>query len=271
MTTHGTASPSPTRSLSRQFPPARLAATIVALVVAVGVVAVVIASVRHPSSPARQPTVAPSPLRGTVGVLDTFARADSSGDLGKAESGQAWRSVQGTWGVQAGAARLVRGAALKRDLVVADMGASDGFVQVTQKVSAAGAGLVFRYRNEFNYWVVRAAPRFATWTVEKIVAGKAVPLGNLGATPANDGTTVSVSLQGSQIDLFVDGFRRRTISDADLERETFVGLSAFGEGVTAARWSNFLASAQREPLPSVSTTVTITSSPLVPQTPSTTK
>jgi len=150
------------------------------------------------------------------------------------------------------------------------MGAADGLVQVTQKVDAAGAGLVFRYRNEFNYWVVRSAPKFATWTVEKVLAGKVLSLGNLGSSPVSDGTTISVLMQGAHLEFFVDGFRRRTITDSDLNNETLVGLSAFGEGVGAARWRTFVASAQREPLPAVTTTVTITGGVLAP-TPTTKK
>jgi hypothetical protein len=273
MTSGGASLPSgsPVRRRLSWLPEPRIGAVLVSAVVAAAVVVTVVVSIRHSPSGTSQPAAVPARIRPTTGVIDGFARSDSLTGLGQAESGQAWHSVQGTWGVADHAARLVQGAPLKRNLVVIDMGSPDGFVQVTQKVDAAGAGLVFRYRNEFNYWVLRSAPKFATWTVEKVLAGKVVALGNLGSSPVSDGTTVSVWMQGAHLDFYVDGFHRRAITDSDLNNETLVGLSAFGEGVGAARWSTFVASAEREPLPAVTTTVTISGGALAPTTPTTKK
>lgn len=186
-------------------------------------------------------------LHSSSGVVDTFARQASKVSLGTADSGQRWTAVAGTWGRGLGAAYMARPGSSGIGLAVIDMGAPDGLVQATQVTSGDSAGLAFRYLDSSNYWWVESRPEIGTWVIERFVAGKNVVIGDVGPARTDSGTTVSVLLRGSTIEVFIDGVRRRTVVDSDLVGATKVGLAGRAPGATQTRWATFIASPFREP------------------------
>jgi hypothetical protein len=181
-------------------------------------------------------------LRPSAGVVDTFARQPSKVSLGVADSGQRWTAVTGTWARGNGLGYLARPSSSGISVAVIEMGASDGLVQATQATAGASAGLAFRYVDNSNYWWIESRPESGTWLLEKLVDGKDTVIGDIGPTRTDAGTTLSVLLRGSTIEVLVDGIRRRTVVDADLERATKAGFAGRGLAATQTRWARFIAS-----------------------------
>jgi hypothetical protein len=189
-------------------------------------------------------TSAPARFFGAFGAMDDFDRSDSSTSLGTSQSGQAWVAVVGTWGVKDHQAYVVKPKAKGYSLAVLNMYTGDGSVQVTMSKIAAGSGLVFLYRNVFNYWMMTASPKVATWVVQKFVDGKLTTVGGIGVAPIKDGTVIGVEMGGGGLSVSVNGQLRRTFRDGDLQGEPRVGLVGFAKAAGTARWSNFVALGQ---------------------------
>jgi hypothetical protein len=180
----------------------------------------------------------------SFGVFDTYRRADNAVSLGQSDSGKSWVSRIGTWGVKGGEAYVATPKPRRYNLAVVDMHTGDGTVQVTLAQVVEGAGLVFRYQNSLNYYALVAAPKFATWGLQRVYHGKVSSLGRLGLVPVQNQTTISVLLRGPEIDIAVDGQLRKSFADnVVLETAPYVGLIAFGSGGRNVRWVNFVASA----------------------------
>lgn len=169
-----------------------------------------------------------------LGTVDPFERPNQATDLGTMPDGPAWFPDTGTWGISDGRVYLsapVNG----RNQAVVDLGQSDGAVQATLPKVVNGAGLVFRYRNPFDYWAVVAVPAYATWAVVRIQGGQEKVVANTGLSPVADGTTVAVRLTGDVIDIVFDTRLTRTITDVAVGTATKVGLTAQAmPGVDAA-------------------------------------
>src|SRR5436853_7315699 len=77
-------------------------------------------------------------------VSDTFTRADNAASLGVADTGQAWTSLGGTWGISGNQAYCPTAAL--NPLAVVDSGKADCSVQATLTVVAGifGAHVGFR-------------------------------------------------------------------------------------------------------------------------------
>jgi len=226
-------------------PSARSVVVLAVVAVALATGMVFVSARQNVGSPVYGPAL--PKLHSSAGVVDTFARQASTVSLGVADSGQRWTAVAGTWGRGLGAAYLARPSASGMSLAVIEMGASDGLVRATQVTSGAGAGLAFRYVDDSNYWWVESRPETATWLVEKVVDGKRAAIGDVGPARTDAGTTVSVLLRGSTIEVFVDGIRRRTVVDPDLDHGTKVGFAGDGPAATQTRWATFIASPLGEP------------------------
>ena len=215
-----------------------------AVVAAALAVAVVLMSLRqHYGSSEHAPAV--PKFHSSAGVVDTFVRPDSRTGLGVADTGQRWTALAGTWGRGGHLAYIARPSLPGPSLAVIDMAASDGLVQATQVTPGAQAGLVFRSDDAANYWWVESVPARDTWLIEKKVGGKSTVIGDIGPAPTGAGTTVTVRLHGPNIDVFVDGVRRRSVVDPDLEHASRVGFAGRGVGAMATRWAALIASPQQ--------------------------
>lgn len=179
------------------------------------------------------------PARGpNTAVYDRFDRADSSNSLGNAETGQQWLTGDVPWSISGKVAQLQRGDPPHFVLAVVKAGSPDGSVQATIPKISNGAGVVFRYRNAFNYWEVVASPSFSTWNVRKVVGGKVTLIGNVGVAAAVDGTTIGVTYVDTRITVQVNGKDVWATLDSDVDDGEFIGLIGLSDG--AARWDNFV-------------------------------
>jgi hypothetical protein len=188
------------------------------------------------------PTHAESPR--TVGPIvshDTFSRQDDASSIGPM-----WRAVTGTWGVEDGKAYVAR-RATDDNVAVLDPAVRGSTASVTVSGELDGAGLVFRYRDESNYWALSAAPRGVrpdgVWQVVKVIDGRPEIVGQFGkATP---GAPARINVESSGDDLYVWGgallhesppkhFRDGALSAAPAAG-LFLGSGASGD----ARFENF--------------------------------
>ena len=149
------------------------------------------------------------------------------------------------WGVQEGQASLAGADAGRRAVAVLGLGTSDGSAQVTVAKVVAGGGLVFRYRDAFNYWALTAAPKFGTWNIQKIVDGQTINLGNVGRAPVVDNTTISAKFQGDHISFQVNGADVKSLDDPTFATERFVGMVGVADDEHAVRFDNFVGNVTR--------------------------
>jgi len=189
-------------------------------------------------------TVDAAPMPSGPGAYDDFRRSDTNDGLGTTLNGKPWRTSSGHWGIDSENAFLsVADSQRPRNVAVVDMGSSDGRFRVTMSKVEAGSGLVFRYRNELNYWMLQAAPGVLTWNVRLIKDGAVVDIQNIGLSDTGDGATVEVDMNGDNIEFFVNDKFASTLVDKTLADGRFVGFVAFGAGQTSARWSRLAAQA----------------------------
>lgn len=192
--------------------------------------------------------VSPPPPKGLLAptqatVRDDFHRADSATGLGAAPTGQVWRPVSGVWGIKHDLAYVPQPVFGKASLALVDVGNADGIVQATGEAMPAGTGIAFRCRDLDNCWLLEAVPGFGTWNLLRVVDGGVTPRGNIGTASAAAGTTISVEMRGDRLTFYVDGQKRKTITDRALRTERGAGLLAAGGANAAAlaRWSSFAA------------------------------
>lgn len=175
-----------------------------------------------------------------AGTADSFNRDDSDDGLGALPSGAPWVVQSGTWAIRSGEAVVAQPEAERRNTVYVATGYPDPQAQVRLTTIANGAGMVFRYQGECNFWVVYAVPEFATWNVEKVVdcarvgAEEDSPVyRTITNAPVGDGTTVGVVLSGEQVQIVLNGTIALTFEDADLAGVGRVGLTSRGDDEVA--------------------------------------
>jgi hypothetical protein len=189
------------------------------------------------------------PERGpNTAIYDRFDRSDVKNDIGKAETGQTWQTGGSKWSIEGNTARMETTDPPHGITAVINLGSPDGRVQVTIPTMDNGAGLVFRYQNAFNYWQVTAAPKFATWSIRKIVAGQSLPVGNSGLSAAGDGTTIAATFSADRISIQVNGKDVFSVIDTDLEDASFVGMVGNAGNDPKARFDNFVAEKTLRPV-----------------------
>ena len=176
--------------------------------------------------------VLPTPPPGTP-VNDTFTRTGTS--LGIATpSGHVWVPNVGTWATNGTQGYVTTNNGNARATV--KTGIADGTVSVTLPV-ATNAGMVFRYVDASNYWVVGNAGQY----VDKVVAG--VQTNVLGYNSVGvDGDAISVVLAGSSITLKRNGVTLGTpATDATHATATRHGL--YVQSLLTARFDSFTVTA----------------------------
>jgi hypothetical protein len=169
--------------------------------------------------------------------LDSFDRPDDAQGLGAVPGGPQWEAAVGTWGIAASQAYVVAPAP-GRNIAVVELGQEEGAVQVRVPKVAAGAGIVFRYRDPSNYWAVFAVPAYATWNIVKVVDGKSHAVANTGVSSLQDGVAVAVRTRADTIDVIVGTQVTKTITDATLREATKVGLTVEGDASGQARFDD---------------------------------
>jgi hypothetical protein len=176
-----------------------------------------------------------------VEIIDTFS-GSSPDSLGKTDTGQEWEVPAGKWGKSGNHAFVAEpnteGGG--RTMALVDLGSTNGSVSAKVAKMAPGWALVFRYKGQFNYWLVTASPKFATYNLVKVADGKATPMGKIQAKQ-DDGTVVGVQFQGPNITIVVNDKAVFTISDTANGAGTKVGIAAADATAKDAQWSEFSA------------------------------
>ncbi len=180
-------------------------------------------------------------------IRDDFDRPDNPDSLGKTPGGEDWQAMLGTWGVKDKQAYVSQKNSGPRNVAVIDLGQGDGSVSAKAAKMTPGWGLVFRYRGANAYWAIEAinlSPEKPTsgFKLMKFENGK--PTNIQGANcvkQMSDGSEVRVEFAGPVISVLVDGKPICTINDSYLQNQTKVGLFVTEQGVSSARWSDFVA------------------------------
>lgn len=200
------------------------------------VIATVLATIALTKDDAIKPI---KPLKGAL--VDSFSNTEGESGAGLTDNGRPWRAVSGQWRVSDGELSVSADGKAGASIVVADAGSPNYTVRVRASKVVNGAGLVFRYAGPNNFWSLTASPNSLTWTLTKFSQGQASVPVKLGKAHVSDGTTVSVSVNGGQITVYVDEVEIKTVNDDASKEATQVGLVASGPNRSAARFDDFVA------------------------------
>jgi hypothetical protein len=157
-----------------------------------------------------------------------------------------WVEVGG-WEAVDGAARITSVTAGSPNMALIDMGSTDGSVAVEGTDVADGWGMVFRYRDERNYWAVVAIPSVGGYVVREVRDGFTTIRGRLGLANTQDGVELGVRMVGTTVTIHIGGRVRLLIENAGAApNANQAGLIADLAGVTTSRWTDFSARAAVE-------------------------
>jgi hypothetical protein len=174
----------------------------------------------------------------TQQIADPFDRDDDGNALGAAPSGERWEAVHGTWGIDGNEAFAEANDTERPALAVLRGGSNTRLTEATLMVVEEGAGIVFRYRDEQNFWSITAQPDDGNWVVLQVVDGTPRAQGEFDG-PTEDGTTISVADQGTSIQVFVEGEAQAPISVETSGSSASSGLVAAPGSTGTARWDRF--------------------------------
>jgi hypothetical protein len=191
------------------------------------------------------PVLVFAPTPGPTVLSDSFSRPDTPASLGIVPNGPSWQAIAGRWGIQNNSAYVSTPVA-PASIAVADTGRTSGAIAVTLSVMRNGAGLVFRFRDPQNYWIVVAAGEYGTWVVEKVIGGNVTSVGNIGVpVPVNNGTRIHIDQRGDSFQVWVDQSGNVSIPysfvDHQLVDARRAGVYALGSA-SGARFVDFVVS-----------------------------
>lgn len=177
------------------------------------------------------------PDLGILGFTDTFARADSDALGGTEKPKRPWLIWSAQPAVQAivnQEAMVARSGTAGPCAAVADARTADGTVEVTLGfISGGQSGIVFRGASDGNY--MRFAQNGGLYRLYKMVGNSATALGDTtGIVPAV-GDVISVDFHGDQIDCYVNGAKRLTVTDSTHADATYCGFYNAGTTVNTIR------------------------------------
>lgn len=171
-------------------------------------------------------------------LVDEFERGDAE-ELGATPAGAEWEAVLGSWGIREGAAVVLEpNQEGPRSIAIVDTGGSDGTIRVTFDTVADGGGIAFRYRGQYNYWMVTARPEDGGWIVTRIADARASIPVPLVPTPTGPGTQVEILLDGPVIEVSFDGELVFATTDPSMQFASKAGLVLVGHD-TGTAWDSF--------------------------------
>ena len=130
--------------------------------------------------------------------------------------------------------------------ILDSMAVRDGDISVRLKPVGGhedqGGGLVFRYRDERNYYLVRADSHMGEVTVFKVENGRCTPIRPKGAPPAtfavkhpiqaNTWNILKVSVRGTRFQVYVNHRRLLQADDNTFNSAGKVGLATVADSIT---------------------------------------
>lgn len=157
---------------------------------------------------------------GVLGVTDVLAQPWVRVAQGfyQADPSQATSSAP-VWSIDgAGRAYVSTAVAGVRNMAIID-GASRGSVTLTVAVAQTAQGLVFRFKDPYNFWCLEDAT--TTVNIMKVKNGVATNMGNTGAATWTGTGTMGVTLKrDGSFDVLIGGVVKKTITD-DFNAEQF--------------------------------------------------
>ena len=176
-----------------------------------------------------------SQLRAPAGVNDHFLRANSATSLGTSSTGLAWTARNGTWGISGYNAYV---STANGDHNVATLpAASDGTFSYAYTVYDNNSGIVFRYKDNSNYWRVVAGPAYAVTLLIKRVNGVDTTVATMPYSCCQTSDLWQVVASGSSIKVLRAGHLETSVTDSALSTAT--GAGVFSGSSTAGRISVF--------------------------------
>lgn len=179
---------------------------------------------------------APANPTGSGTASDTFNRADTHQTLGVSSSGHTWEAQSGHFGIVSGRAFAISPA--QRGHTIVETGDGDGTITVSIHSSQedGNAGVVFRWSDASNYWVLfydggipGGGGQFIA--LRKYVAGTPTDLATFsGALADDDG--IGVVLAGSSIEVLQNTTTLGTYTDSFNSTATKHGLWINTESVS---------------------------------------
>jgi hypothetical protein len=130
--------------------------------------------------------------------------------------------------------------AVLNDVTAADVDLSVRFKPVSGRVDQA-AGLVWRYQDQDNYYIVRANARENNVVLYKVEKGRRtdLPLAGEGRTygkkaevPAGQWSTLRVTATGSRFGVYLNGAKLYDVDDSTFTRPGKVGVWTKADSVT---------------------------------------
>ena len=165
-------------------------------------------------------------------VLDKFDRADSTSSLGKADTGQSWQAISGTWGISSNRAYVT---ADGTDMfAILDAGISDGEVSVLISGTVDyDARLSFRIADVNNWFIVDYGA--GCFRLVRKLNGAYTELASYTAIRPSQ-FEVKAVLDGQLIKIFIDGVQRMSVTDSNHQTVTKHGI---GGEKSSARLDDF--------------------------------
>lgn len=96
-----------------------------------------------------------------------------------------------------------------------------------------GGGLVWRYQDEQNYYIARTNPLENNFRVYKVVKGGRLMLQSAPLVISPGWHTLRITMQGNQIECFLDGRSYLKVTDDNFSKAGRIGLWTKADAVTA--------------------------------------
>jgi hypothetical protein len=112
-------------------------------------------------------------------------------------------------------------------------------VEAVMAHASAGTGLVVRRLDERNYWLIVAAPAYATWNVTEVVDGVRIEHGPIGLASSSPGVRIGARFSRDHVTVVVLGQELATFAAPPPSFGTGAGLFAAGTDGDRPVWSEF--------------------------------
>jgi hypothetical protein len=115
-----------------------------------------------------------------------------------------------------------------------------GAVSMTVLNANTGSGVVFRFRDLANYWVVTPHASHGTWSLVKIQGGVATTMAETASAVGTENVSISVQTDGDRIVVRLNGRMETVLSDAFLGGVASTGFIAKGPEGSEVQFDDFV-------------------------------
>ena len=152
-----------------------------------------------------------------------------------------WDPVVGSWLLEGSRARLESSGTdtESNNLLIVDTGTTDYTIRAALDIPSTSTGLVFRYRDQRNYWGLEAVRYYGLWRVYRVVDGERTDLATFEEPICcREGVLLSASTTAAgEVVLGIDSGVLYRTEDLTLADATQAGLFSRGDDATDAHFS----------------------------------